>query len=332
MGFGEAMRRRKFIKLIGGVAAAWPLVARAQQPTMPVIGFLNSSSPEGYAPRVADFREGSKEAGYVDGRNVTVEFRWAEGRYERLPEMATDLVRRQVSVIVANTPANVVAKAATSTIPIVFTTSSDPVKLGLVSSLNRPGGNVTGVTQLDVELGPKRLELAHEIMPVATRVALLVNSAYPSTDTIVKDMQAAALSRGLQLHILRASTETEIEAAFAGFAELKAGVLIMGTDPFFSGQIGRLAILALRYAVPMIYQTREFTAAGGLVSYGGSIKDSYRLAGVYAGRILKGDKPADLPVQQSTSVELIVNLKTAKALGVSIPLSLLGRADELIEQ
>jgi putative ABC transport system substrate-binding protein len=299
---------------------------------MPVIGFLNGSSPEGYAPRVADFREGLKEAGYVEGRNVTVEFRWAEGRYDRLPEMAADLVRRRVSVIVANTPANVVAKDATSTIPIVFTTSGDPVKLGLVSSLNRPGGNVTGVTQLDVELEPKRLELAHEMMPAATLVALLVNSAYPSADTIVKEVQAAALARGLQLHILRASTEAEIEAAFAGFSQLKAGVLIIGTDPFFNGQSERLAMLALRYEVPTIYQTREFTRAGGLVSYGGSVKDSYRLAGVYAGKILKGDKPADLPVQQSTMVELIINLKTARALGLTIPVSLLGRAEELIEQ
>jgi putative tryptophan/tyrosine transport system substrate-binding protein len=240
-------------------------------------------------------------------------------------------VRRQVSVIVANTPANVVAKAATSTIPIVFTTSGDPVKLGLVSSLNRPGGNVTGVTQLDVELEPKRLELAHEMIPAAALVALLVNSAYPSADTIVKDVQAAALAGGLQLHILRASTEAEIEAAFADFSQLKAGVLIIGTDPFFNGQSERLAMLALRYAIPTIYQTREFTRAGGLVSYGGSVKDSYRLAGVYAGKILKGDKPADLPVQQSTMVELIINLKTAKTLGLTIPVSLLGRAEELIE-
>lgn len=325
------MERRTFIALLGGAATVWPFGVRSQQPAMPVIGFLNGSSPEGYAPRVADFREGLKETGYVEGRNVTIEFHWAEGRYDRLPEMAADLVRRQVSVIVANTPANVVAKATTSTIPIVFTTSSDPVKLGLVSSLSRPGGNVTGVTQLDVELGPKRLELAHELLPAATNVALLVNSTYPSADTIVKGIQAASLSRGLQLFILRASTEADIEAAFAGFAQLKADVLIIGTDPYFNGQTRRLAMLALRYAVPTIYQTREFTGAGGLVSYGGSVKDSYHLAGVYAGRILKGDRPADLPVQQSTSVELIINLKTAKALGLTIPLSLLGRADELIE-
>jgi putative ABC transport system substrate-binding protein len=325
------MERRALIKFLGGTAVAWPLLARAQQTTMPVIGFLNGSSPEGYAPRVADFREGLKEAGYVEGRNVTVEFRWADGRYDRLPEMAADLVRRQVSVIVANTPANVVAKAATTTIPIVFTTSGDPVKLGLVSSLNRPGGNVTGVSQLDVELGPKRLELAHELIPAKTLIALLVNSDYPSADTIVKDMEAAALSRGLQLHILRASTVADIEAAFAGFAQLKAGILIVGTDPFFNGQTERLAMLGVRYAVPTIYQTREFSAAGGLLSYGGSVKDSYHLAGVYAGRILKGDKPADLPVQQSTTVELIVNLKTAKALGLTVPMPLLGRADEVIE-
>lgn len=327
------MKRREFITFVGGAAAtcAVPDGACAELPAMPVIGFLNSSSPEGYAPRVADFREGLKEAGYVDGRNVTIEFRWAEGRYDRLPEMAADLVRRKVSVIVANTPANVAVKAATNTIPIVFTTSSDPVKLGLVSSLNRPGGNVTGVTQLDVELGPKRLELAHEMMPAATVVALLVNPTYPSSDIIVKDIEAAALARSLQLQILRASTDAEIEAAFAGFAQLKAGVLIIGTDPVFNGKIEQVAMLGLRYAVPTIYQTREFTGAGGLISFGGSVKDSYHLAGLYVGKILKGDKPADLPVQQSTTVELIVNLKTAKALGVNIPLSLLGRADELIE-
>jgi putative tryptophan/tyrosine transport system substrate-binding protein len=324
------MKRREFVTLLGG-AAAWPLAVGAQQPTTPLIGFLNGSSPEGYATRVTTFREGLKEAGYVEGQNVTIEFRWAEGRYERLPEMVADLVRRQVSVIVANTPANVVAKAATSTIPIVFTTSSDPVNLGLVSSLNRPGGNVTGVSQLNVEVGPKRLELAHELMPAATVVALLINSANPSSETIVKNMQAAALSLGLQLHVLRASTDAEIEAAFAGFAQLKAGVLTIGTDAFFNGQTERFAMLAAHYAVPTIYQYDEFTAAGGLISYGGSVKDSYHLAGVYTGRILKGEKPTDLPVQQSTSIELIVNLKTAKALGVTVPLSLLGRANEIIE-
>ena len=325
------MRRREFITLLGSTAALWPNSTRAQQQTIPVVGFLNGSSAEGYAPRVATFRDGLKEAGYIEGQNVTIEFRWADGHYDRLSEMAADLVRRRVSVIVANTPANVAAKAATDTIPIVFTTSSDPVKLGLVPSLNRPGGNVTGVSQLNVEVGPKRLELAHELMPTATVVALLINPANPSSGIIVKSMQAAADSLRLRLHVLRASTDTEIEAAFAGFAQLKAGVLTIGTDAFFNGQTERLAMLAVQYAVPTIYQYHEFTAAGGLISYGGSVKDSYHLAGVYTGRILKGDKPADLPVQELTKVELIVNLKTAKVLSLMIPLTLLGRADEVIE-
>jgi putative ABC transport system substrate-binding protein len=324
------MSRREFITLIGA-ATAWPLVARAQQPAMAVIGLLNGSSPDGYAPMVAAFRQGLKEAGYVEGQNVAIEYRWAEGHYERLPDMAADLIGRKVSVIVANTPANLVAKTASSTIPIVFTTSSDPVQLGLVPSLNRPGGNVTGVSQLNVEVGPKRLELAHELMPAATAMALLINPTNPSAETILKKLQGAALSLGLQLHVLHASTEAEIEAAFAGFTLLKAGLLTIGTDTFFNGRTELLAMFAIRYAVPTIYQYDEFTAAGGLMSYGGSVKDSYHLAGVYTGRILKGEKPADLPVQQSTKVQLIVNLRTAKALGIAVPLSLLGRADEVIE-
>jgi putative ABC transport system substrate-binding protein len=299
---------------------------------MPVIGFLNVASPEGYTPYVAAFRDGLKESGYVDGQNVAIEFRWAEGHYERLPEMAADLVQHQVSVIVANTPANLAAKKATDTIPIVFTTASDPVQIGLVSNLSRPGGNVTGVSQLNEALGPKRLELAHELMPTATLIALLVNPSDPGrAKRLVDEVQAAATHLGLQLHILRAGTEAEIEAAFAGFAELKAGALVIGADAFYNAKSRLLAELSLRYGVPSIYEYLEFTNNGGLMSYGGSIKESYRWAGVYAGRILKGVKPADLPVQQSIKVELIVNLKTAKALGVTVPLSLLGRADQVIE-
>ena len=325
------MRRRKFIKLVGGVAVAWPLAARAQQ-AMPVVGFLSAGSSEAYAPYVAAFRDGLMQSGYTEGQSVVIEYRWAEGHYDRLPEMAADFVRRKVSVIFANTPANLAAKAATSTIPIVFTTGGDPVQLGLVQSLSRPGGNVTGVSQLNVGLLPKRLELAHELMPAATAVAVLLNPKdAPRTETVLKDAQAAASQLGLRLHILRASTDAETEAGFAGFAALKAGVLTIGPDSFFIARSRLLAELSLRYAVPSIFEITEFAYSGGLMSYGGNIKESYRWAGVYTGRILKGDKAADLPVQRVTKVELIVNLKTAKALGVTVPLSLLGRADEVIE-
>jgi putative ABC transport system substrate-binding protein len=325
------MRRRDFIAVVGGATVTWPLMARAQQP-MPVIGFLNVASLEGYALYVAAFRDGLKESGYVEGQNVAIEYRWAEGQYDRLPAMAADLVRRQVSVIVANTPANLAAKKATDTIPIVFTTASDPVQIGLVSNLSRPGGNVTGVSQLNEALGPKRLELAHELMPTATLIALLVNPSDPGrAKRLVDEVQAAAIHLGLQLHILRAGTEAEIEAAFAGFAQLKAGALVIGADAFYNAKSRLLAELSLRYGVPSIYEYLEFTSNGGLMSYGGNIKESYRWAGIYTGRILKGAKPADLPVQRSTTVELIVNLKTAKALGVDVPISLLGRADQVIE-
>lgn len=324
------MRRREFIKLLGAVASSWPLGVRAQ--AMPVIGFFNVASPAGYANYVAAFHAGLKEGGYAEGQNVTIEYRWAEGHYDQLPEMAADLVRRQVSVIVANTPANLAAKKATDTIPIVFTTASDPVQIGLVSSFNRPGGNVTGVSQINVALGPKRLELAHELMPAAIGVALLVNPSDPArAEMLSKEVQAAADHLGIQLHILRAGTDPEIETAFAGFAQLKAGVLVIGGDAFFNSRSKLLAELSSRYAVPAIYEYREFTDAGGLMSYSGSINESYRWAGIYTGRILKGAKPADLPVQRSTTVELIVNLKTAKALGITVPLSLLGRADAVIE-
>jgi putative tryptophan/tyrosine transport system substrate-binding protein len=324
------MKRRAFI---AGFAAttALPLVARAQQ-AKPVIGFLNGTWADGYAPYLSAFRDGLKQSGYVDGENVAIEYRWAEGNYDRLPDMAADLVRRQVSVIVANTPANLAAKNATGTIPIVFTTASDPVQIGLVPNLSRPGGNVTGVSQLNASLGPKRLELAHELMPVATNLALMVNPRDPArAEAVSREVQDAAVHLGLQLHVLHAGSEAEIETALAGFTQLKAGVLVIGADAFFNAKSRLLAELSLRHAVPAIYEYSEFTAAGGLMSYGGNIKESYRWAGIYAGRILKGEKPADLPVQQSTTVELIINLKSAKMLGVTVPLSLLGRADQIIE-
>jgi putative tryptophan/tyrosine transport system substrate-binding protein len=326
------IRRRQFITLLGGTAAAWPLMARAQQPAMPVIGFLNSASPGAYASNVAAFGQGLKEAGYVDGRNVAVEYRWAEGQYDRLPAMAAELIRRPVAVIAAtSTPAALAAQKATTVMPIVFTTSSDPVHLGLVASLSRPGGNVTGVTQLNVEVAPKRVELLHELVPAATVIALLVNPANPNAGTVASDLQAAARARGLRSHVLHASSEREIDDAFATLGRLHAGGLVIGSDVFFNTRTEQLGALAVRHAVPAIYHNREFVASGGLMSYAGSIADSYRLAGLYTGRILKGEKPAELPVQQATKVELIVNLKTAKALGLTVPLPLLARADEVIE-
>ena len=325
------MRRRQFITLLGGAAAAWPLAARAQQPAMPVIGFLNSASADGYAIPARAFRQGLKDTGYVEGQNVAIEYRWAEGQYDHLPTLAADLVRRQVGVIVANSAAMLPAKAATTTVPIVFITSLDPVQLGLVASLSRPGGNVTGVTTLNVEVGPKRLELLHELVPTTTVIALLVNPTNPNAETLSRDLQTAARGRGLQLHVLHASTERDFDPVFAELVQLRASVLVIGTDAFFTTRSEQLAALTIRHALPAIYQSREFAAAGGLASYGGSLADSYRTAGVHTGRILKGEKPADLPVQQSTKVELILNLKTAKALGITVSLPLLGRADEVIE-
>jgi putative ABC transport system substrate-binding protein len=323
------MRRRKFITLLGA-ATAWPLAARAQQ-AMPVIGFLNGASPDGYAPMVVAFHQGLKEAGYIEGQNVTIEYRWANGQYDQLPALANDLVGRQVSVIAAtSTPANLMAKAATDTIPIVFTTGSDPVQLGLVASLNRPGGNVTGVTQLTGEVAPKRLELAHELVPTATVIGLLVNPGSPIAEVVTKASQEAATTLGVLLEVLRASSEAEIDDAFITFQK-RIGALVIGTDAFFSGHAELFAALAIRHRLPTIYEYRPFVVAGGLISYGGSVTESYRLAGVYTGRILKGDKPAELPVLQSTKVELLLNLKTAKALGIAVPLPLLGRADEVIE-
>jgi putative ABC transport system substrate-binding protein len=326
------MKRREFIILLGG-AASWPLSVRAQQPTLPVVGFLNATSFDGYRPMVNAFRQGLQESGYVEGRNVAIEYRWAEGRIDRLPALAAELVDRRVSVIAATTlPAAFAAKAATTTIPIVFETGGDPVQLGLVASLNRPGGNVTGVTQLNQEVAPKRLELLHELVPAARVVAFLVNPADPaSAEPVLRASQAAAHTLGLDLHVLNASTERDFDGVFANVIRLRAGGLVIGSDAFFTARREQLAALALHHAVPAVYQSREFAAAGGLMSYGGSLTDSYRLAGVYVARILKGEKPGELPVQQGTKVELFLNLKTAKALGITVPLPLSGRADEVIE-
>jgi putative ABC transport system substrate-binding protein len=326
------MRRRQFITLLGG-AAAWPLAAHAQQTAMPVIGFLGPGSAQSDAYRVSAFRQGLSEAGFVEGQNLTIEFRWAEGHYDRLPALATELVHRQVAVIVASsTPAALAAMAATTTIPIVFELSGDPVKLGLVASLNRPGGNITGIVQLSQEALPKRLELLHDLLPTAHVFALLVNLTDPAVaEPQVRQAQSVADTLGLELHVLNASSEHDLDAVLAKLIELRAGGLVIGGDAFFSSHSNQLAALAIQHAVPAVYQHRDFAAAGGLMSYGSSITDTHRLAGVYAGRILKGDKPADLPVQQSTKVELFLNLKTAKALGITVPLSLLGRADEVIE-
>ena len=326
------MRRREFITLLGGAAAAWPVAARAQQPSMPVIGFLNSASPGPYAPNVAAFRNGLSELGFAEGRNVTIEYRWAEGRYDRLPEMADELVHRRVAVIAAGGDhAALAAKAATATIPIVFTSGIDPVAEGIVPSLGRPGGNLTGVSVLNSELTPKRVELLHESIPTVSTVALLINPR-GSGDETVKDVQSAAESLRLRLHVLHASSEAEIDAAFTTLIQIGAGALAIGPDPFFNARTEQLAALALHHGIPAVYQFREFAAAGGLMSYGtDSPKEAYRLAAVYIGRILRGEKPGDLPVQQATKGELVINLKTARALGLTVPLSLIARADEVIE-
>src|SRR5215472_2139059 len=328
----DRMKRREFIAGLGSAAAAWPITARAQQAVMPIVGFLNGASMPGYSKMVAAFRRGLAEAGYVEGRNVVVNYRWAEGNYERLPGLAAELVRQQVDVIVANGPAAVVAKKATATIPIVFSTTFDPVRLGLVASLNRPNGNLTGVTNLGVEVGPKRLGLLHESVPGVSTVALLVNPASPAAETQSQEVRAAAHSLGLFLHVLSANNEHEFDAIFASLIRAGAGALMISADPFFTSQSERLAALALRHALPAIYQYREFAAAGGLMSYGGpSPTDNYRLVGLYTGRILKGEKPGDLPVEQTTKVAFIINLKTAKALGLEISPTLLALADEVIE-
>jgi putative ABC transport system substrate-binding protein len=325
------VRRREFITLVGGTAAAWPGLARGQQPTIPVIGFLNSASRNLYASSLRAFRKGLAELDYIEDRTVEIDYRWADGRYELLPVMAVELVRRPVDVIFANGPAILSAKAATNKIPVVFSTGFDPIKLGLVASLNRPGGNLTGVSILNSELGPKRLELLRELIPQAIVFGLLVNSDNPNAEPLAQSLRAAAVGFGIQLHVLHANSERDFAPVFARLAELRVDALVIGNDPFFTTRSELLAALARSHAMPAIYQYGEFPIAGGLMSYGGSLTDTYYKAGVYVGRILKGEKPANLPVQQSTNVELVINLKTAKAFGISVPLTLLGRADEVIE-
>src|SRR3984893_3404227 len=330
------MRRREVIALVGGAAASSllrPLDARAQQPAMPVLGFLRNTAATGYNPIVTAFIRGLKEAGFVDGQNVAIEYRWADNQNDRLPALAADLIRRQVTVIVAaGIPAALAAKAATTTIPIVFEIAADPVEVGLVASLNRPGGNLTGVTTLNVELGPKRLELLHEVVPTTRSIALLVNPATPiNAERLSTDAQTAARTLGLQLHVLHASTERDFDTVFASLVQIRAGALVINNDAFFLSRSEQLAALTVRHTVPTIFAYREFTTAGGLMSYGGSLTDAYPLTGVYTGRVLKGDKLADLPVQQVTKFELFINLKTAKALGLTVPLIMQMTADEVIE-
>ena len=326
------MRRREFVTLVGGAVAAWPFVARAQQATLPVIGLLGSVTARQWAPFTAAFLQGLSETGIVEGRNATVEYRWAEGRYDRLPALAAELIHRDVAVIAAlTTPAAVAAKAATTQTPIIFTTIGDPVQIGLVASLSRPGGNITGVTYLNVEVGPKLLELLHEAVPTATTMGALVNPTNPNADTLSTSLRLAARTLGLQFHIVDASTEADIEKAFGILVERQVGGLVVPSDVFLITHEERVAALALSHRLPAIFQTRTVAAAGGLMSYSGNAFDVYRQAGSYTGRVLKGEKPADLPVQQTTAVELTINLSSAKALGISLPLSLLGRADEVIE-
>jgi putative ABC transport system substrate-binding protein len=323
--------RRSFLTLLGG-AVACPLAASAQNPGVPVIGYLNSRSPGEDPQLLAAFHRGLNEAGYVEGRNLTIEYRFAENQYDRLPALAADLVRRRVAVIAANGPAAQAAKAVTATVPIVFVAGFDPVETELVASLNQPGGNITGVAFLDVELGPKRLELLHELVPAARSIAVLINPSDPTrAQATMKQLQQAAGILGLQIKVLYASSDHEIEMVFGGWRQLGTGGLVVGGDPFFNSRSQQLGGLSVRHAVPAIYQLREFAAGGGLASYGGSITDAYRLVGLYTSRVLMGERPADLPVQQATKVEMVLNLKTAKALGLTASLPLLGRADEIIE-
>jgi putative ABC transport system substrate-binding protein len=328
------MRRRDFIKLIAGSTALWPLAARAQKSTLPVIGFLSPEWPDLFVDRLKAFHSGLREASYVEGQNVGITYRWAEGHVDRLPALAAELVQSQVNVLAAlgSTPAALAAKAATTTIPTVFYIGTDPVKIGLVASLSRPGGNITGVTTLNVQIAAKRLELVHELLPKATVVAALVNPANPIVaETSERDVLAATRALGMKLHILRASTEGEIDAAFATLGQLKANALLIDADALFQSYSRELATLTTQYAIPAVHAGRDFVVAGGLMSYGNSPAESYRQAGIYAGRLLKGEKPGDLPVQQATKVSLAINLKTAKILGLNVPNTLIGRADEVIE-
>jgi putative tryptophan/tyrosine transport system substrate-binding protein len=330
---GEAMRRREFIAFIGCTAAAWPLAARAEQSATPVIGFLNSATPQPFAKYVAGFRAGLKETGYIDGQNVTIEFRWAEGHYDRLPEMAADLVHHKVAVLVSTggIPSVMAAKAATATIPIVFTAGSDPVRLGFVTSLSRPGGNVTGVNMFVNVMESKRLGLLRALIPGVQLIAALLNPNHPDHAQKLREVQEPAAAIGQQIHILLASNVSDIDAAFTTAVQLRAGAMLIGSDPFFNSQRDKIVALAARYSIPAIYEQREHALAGGLMSYGTNISDGYRQAGVYAGRILKGERPGDLPVVQSTKFEFVINLKTAKALGIEVPPNLSAEADEIIE-
>jgi putative tryptophan/tyrosine transport system substrate-binding protein len=327
------VKRRDFITLLGGGAAAWPLAARAQQPATPVIGWISSRAASESAYLVTAFRQGLKETGYIEPQNVVLDFRWGDGRYDRLPALATELARRPVTVIVATggDPAAQAAKVATVTIPIVFVSGSDPVKVGLVASLNKPGGNITGVHLLILAMGAKRLGLLHELVPAANPIGVLTNPNFADVNTQLRDMEEAARSLGLELLVLKASTELEIDAAFSELAQRRIGALLIGSDAFFTIRRSQLAALTLRHGIPAMFDLRENVAAGGLMSYGASLVDGYRQGGIYTGRILKGEKPADLPVMQSTKFDLVINLTTAKALGLTIPPTLLALADEVIE-
>ena len=326
------MKRREFITLLGGAAVTWPYAARAQQPALPVVGYLSSVAPVAYAHLVAAFRKGLSETGFVEGQNVALEFRWAEGRYDRLPALAADLVGRQVAVIVAGSvPAARAAKAATATIPIVFTAGADPVKVGLVASLNRPGGNLTGVYSFGGEVATKGLGVLRELVPSAAVIAVLLNPKNPIAELTKRDVQGAARLTGQKIQFLNASSERELDSAFASLVQQQADALLVGNDAFFNSRVGQLAALAGRHAIPTLYSRREFAAAGGLVSYGPSLADTYHQVGIYTGRILKGAKPADLPVVLPTKFELVINRKTAETLGLSVPPTLLALADEVIE-